>query len=373
MVDAAAALVDERLRPPRQGDGDEGRALLLDAPVANRWPSLLALGGVLFGQQGWWPPVPPDASAVLIGALAGAPRTVAGRPAQRPSRFADAGLTILRAAPGEAPEIWCRCDGGPHGFLSIAAHAHADALSVEVRHGGVDVLADPGTFCYHGDPPWRAYFRSTIAHNTVELAGRSQSGDGGPFLWLRHANAREIDVRDTGDVLSWTAEHDGYLSLDPPARHRRRVRLDQMARTLEITDELTGDGHEVRLAFHLGPEVQAELVPDDSGGGAAVLRWPGLTTPGGARLELPAGLHWSLHRGETDPILGWYAEGLGRRSPSCTLLGYGLSHARTAFVARLEFRDAAKSPEPAGTWADVSLRPSGAQVGETSEIQAEAG
>ena len=50
MVDSAAAQVDERLRPPRQGDSDEGRALLLDAPVANRWPSLLALGEVLFGR-----------------------------------------------------------------------------------------------------------------------------------------------------------------------------------------------------------------------------------------------------------------------------------------------------------------------------------
>src|SRR6185312_3804509 len=94
MTDSGAALVDERLRPPRQGDGDEGRALLLDAPVPNRWPSLLALGGVLFGQLDWWPSAPPEASTALIGALAGAPREVARRPARRPSRFADAGLTI---------------------------------------------------------------------------------------------------------------------------------------------------------------------------------------------------------------------------------------------------------------------------------------
>ena len=49
MVDSGAALLDERLRPPRQGDDDEGRALLLDPPAASRWPSLLALGGALFG------------------------------------------------------------------------------------------------------------------------------------------------------------------------------------------------------------------------------------------------------------------------------------------------------------------------------------
>ena len=54
-------------------------------------------------------------------------------------------MTILRTAPGAVSEIWCRCDGGPHGYLAIAAHAHADALSIEVRSRGIDVLADPGT------------------------------------------------------------------------------------------------------------------------------------------------------------------------------------------------------------------------------------
>ena len=106
--------------------------------------------------------------------------------------------------------------GARMGTSGIAAHAHADAMSVEVRHGGVDVLADPGTYCYHGEPAWRSYFRSTIAHNTIELDGWSQSGDGGPFLWLHHANGREIEVVDTGEVAGWTAEHDGYLSLRPP-------------------------------------------------------------------------------------------------------------------------------------------------------------
>ena len=47
-------------------------------------------------------------------------------------------------------------------LLMLAAyHGHADALSVEVRHEGVDILADPGTYCYHGEPEWRRWFRST--------------------------------------------------------------------------------------------------------------------------------------------------------------------------------------------------------------------
>ena len=166
MADSAAALLDERMRPPRQGDSDEGRALLLDAPTPNSWPSLLALADALVGRLDWWPRPPADAGSAIIGALMPARRQIEGRPAQRPSRFADAGITLLRTT-GEQ-EIWCRCDGGPHGFLSIAAHAHADALSVEVRYAGVDILADPGTYCYHGERAWRSYFRSTIAHNTAE-------------------------------------------------------------------------------------------------------------------------------------------------------------------------------------------------------------
>jgi hypothetical protein len=344
MVDSAAALADERLRPPRQGDSDEGRALLLDAPADSRWPSLLALGQALFGGLGWWPPVTPDAGSTIIGALAGERHDVPDRPAHRPSRFADAGITVLRTADAGLPEIWCRCDGGPHGFLGIAAHAHADALSVEVRHAGVDVLADPGTYCYHGEPAWRSYFRSTIAHNTAELAGQSQSSEGGPFLWLRHAHAREIDVTDDGAAAEWVAEHDGYSSLDPPARHRRSVRLDRAARTIDVVDEIDGGSYDVRLAFHLGPEIQAEL-----DGSSALLRWPA----GAARLELPSELDWSLVKGQTEPILGWYAYGLGRRTPAFTLLGAGRSAPRVPLRARLAFHDKGHESIPLRTGKDT--------------------
>jgi hypothetical protein len=339
MADSAAALVDERLRPPRQGDSDEGRGLLLDAPAANRWPSLLAVADTLVGRLDWWPRPPADVGSVLIGALGGARHDVEGRPDRRPSRFADAGVTLLRTH--EPNEIWCRCDGGPHGFLSIAAHAHADALSVEVRYAGVDILADPGTYCYHGERAWRSYFRSTIAHNTVEIGGRNQSSERGPFMWAHHAQAREVEVIDDGDIARWTAEHDGYASLDPSASHRRSVLLDRASSSIDIIDEI-GGSHDIRLAFHLGPEVQAEL-----DGSCAVLRWPGTPAAGAARLELPYALRWSLHRGETDPILGWYSPGLGRRVPVFILLGCGRCAAGAPLATRLEFTEAATSPKAA--------------------------
>lgn len=58
MADSAAALLDEQLRPPRQGDSDEGRALLLDLPVPNTWPGMLAMADALVDRLDWWPRPP---------------------------------------------------------------------------------------------------------------------------------------------------------------------------------------------------------------------------------------------------------------------------------------------------------------------------
>ena len=262
MLDGVASVLDERSRAPRQGDSDDGRALVLDAPEANRWTCLLASGAAVFGAAPWWPISAPGVTSAALASFAPATPVVTARPSRRRSHFPDAGMTILRTAPGVAPEIWCRCDGGPHGYLAIAAHAHADALSIEVRCGGIDILADPGTYCYHGEAAWRAYFRSTIGHNTLELNGVDQSQSGGPFLWKQKASSEELGValESHNGIQCWSAQHHGYCRLAPPAHHRREVRLDADRKRLEIADRVEGAAqHSSRLSFHLGPTVQADL------------------------------------------------------------------------------------------------------------------
>ncbi len=49
MTDALAAVVDDKLHPPRQGDGDDGYGLVVDGTATPRWASLLATGDALFG------------------------------------------------------------------------------------------------------------------------------------------------------------------------------------------------------------------------------------------------------------------------------------------------------------------------------------
>ena len=259
---------------------------------------------------------------------------------------------LLRSREQDGPQIWCRCDGGPHGFGAIAGHAHADALSIEVRHHGVDILADPGTYCYHGEGEWRQYFRSTSAHNTLALDGTDSSRSGGPFLWTRHATTVTTGC-DTGDqpVQTWSAQHDGYRVLSTPLTHHRQVSLDSPERLLSVVDTVVAEPPSdpttkpttrprkvpaervaVQLTWQLGPLVEAEL-----DGASAVLRWSG----GSAELHLPDALTWTTHRGEQNPIRGWYSPAFGVRVPATVLIGTGTCPDTQRLVTELRFVDQA--------------------------------
>ena len=259
------------------------------------------------------------------------------RAAARPSAFRHAGIVLLRDPEPGPDEIWCRVDCGPHGFLATAAHAHADALSFELRLGGMPILVDAGTYCYHGEGAWRDYFRSTLAHNTLTLNGRDQAVPAGPFLWLTRAEARLVAAKglDEGELAEVEGWHDGYRQC-LGAVHRRYLKLDRRLRALEVVDWIAGGcAVEAQLAFHLHPQISCQLV--DS---TARLSW--LTAEGTreAVLSMPQELVWTAHRGETKPIRGWYSPGFGRKEPTTLLLGNGRLasgqrlHSRLTFVAQ---------------------------------------
>jgi hypothetical protein len=310
MADAMAASLDGVGHCPRYGDSDEGRCLVLDGPGTDRIGMLLGALRLLDGAAPWWPP---PMESVLALALRRAGRSEQPRrPVPRPAVFESAGQALLRSGAGP-DEVWLRCDHGPHGFLSIAAHGHADALSLELRKGGVEVLADPGTYCYHGETVWRDYFRGTISHNTLTVAGVDQAVSGGPFLWLTEPRTT-LDACVAGEDATrqvWRARHDGYRRLKPAVTHWREVALEGGRVSIEDWIEAS-QPVPARLAFHFGPAVSVTLEGD-----AARLVWP----EGGADMALPTGVDWRLHRGETDPPLGWYSPRFAEKVPSWTLTG----------------------------------------------------
>jgi hypothetical protein len=338
MADAWAASLDVGGRPPRQGDTDDAYALLLDPPGRlMRARRLLAEAQTMVGAAPWWPAPPRDFGAALFKEMQRrhpAPIHSPPRPQIRPNSFPDAGLVFLRDLDGRPDELWCRCDHGPHGYLAIAAHAHADALAIELRHAGVDILVDPGTYSYLTKPAVRHYFRSTIAHNTLEIGGQDQALYGGAFLWLDapDAEATAIEGVDSGPVARWQARHDGYAKQSGAPVHERGVTLDRAARRIDIVDRVAGQGKfDVRLAFHLGPAVEARRDGD-----GFMLAWAANGRRYTGRLTLPASLGWQAYRGAADPMLGWYSAAFHEKQPSTSLVGGGSVAAGDLLVTRLQ-------------------------------------
>jgi hypothetical protein len=338
MADAWAASLDVCQRPPRQGDTDDAYALLLDPPGRlRRAVGLLAEAAALIGPAPWWPAIPRDLGSALVKDMRRrhpAPMPSFPRPRHRPNLFHDAGHAFLRDLDSRPDEIWCRCDHGPHGYLAIAGHAHADALAIELRHAGIDVLVDPGTYCYLTDPAARRYFRSTLAHNTLEIGGQGQAAYGGSFLWLDAPKSSLVAAEglDDGPVARWQARHEGYTKkLAGEPVHERVVTLDRVARRVEVTDRVIGQGSfPVRLAFHFGPAVEVR-----ADGEGFALAWRAGDRAYTGRLVVPAALRWQAHRGATDPMLGWYSSAFHERVPSTSLIGGGDVVAGDTLASRL--------------------------------------
>ena len=220
-------------------------------------------------------------------------------------------------------------DCGELGFGAIAAHGHADALSFTLRAFGEDVLVDPGTYDYFTYPEWRRYFRSTRAHNTVEVDGLDQSTMEGPFLWGQRAQARCLAWEPAPDGGRVSGEHDGYCRLPDPVTHRRTLELGGVPPVLTITDRIAAeDLHEVALAFHAAETADVEQV----GPRCFEIRVEG----GTVRLTLDAALSVERLQGSEPPRGGWVSRGYHRRLPATTLVGRARSRGPQTLVCRLE-------------------------------------
>ena len=84
--------------------------------------------------------------------------------------------------------------------------------------------------------------------------------------------------------------------------------------------------HPLRLAFLLGPDVEAG--PVGAPVASSISRGPAPAAAASATLQLPDGLRWETHRGELDPILGWYSPSFGVKQPTTAIVGTGRSAAR---------------------------------------------
>jgi len=344
MLDFLASIMDVSGGVPAIGDADQGVLARLVPASDEPWPgvyrSLLASGAVLFGRPEFRRKAGEldDKTRWLLGDEAAARfEAVDGSQALLPVRrsFPRAGYYILGDELETPGEVRIVADAGALGYLSIAAHGHADALAFTLTVGGRPFLVDSGTFAYHTEQAWRRYFRGTSAHNTVMVDGEDQSLFAGPFLWLQHAEAAVEEFMCLPDLQVLVAHHDGYRRLADPVQHRRSWRYDARSATLAVDDELLCSGtHNAQIFWHFAPECQVVCAD-----GLITAERDGMRV----QLEPPESLAVTLVHGR-DPgpagnggegPLGWVSDGFDLKAPATTVVFAGHIRGDTRFQSRL--------------------------------------
>lgn len=309
---------------PMVGDADDGIVWRLEpGETGDRAATILALGDTIFGDD----PVSETTDTVKWLLDSGARVASATLNGNGPNwRFPDGGYFLFGSHFGEPDEIKGMVDCGPLGYLGIAAHGHADALSVTLSVAGEECLVDPGTFSYWNDVKWRNYFRGTSAHNTVRVDELDQSVSGGRFMWTRKAKSRIDRMPTSPSQFEFEGSHDGYMRLQDPVRHQRRVHYDDRSRMLEVCDRVAGKkDHIVEQYWHFSPAVKVSVE------GVRVL-------VEGKRFRLHAeyvgsDLDVALVSGKEEPPLGWISRAYESKEP-CTSVRVRATSRNVNIVAR---------------------------------------
>lgn len=255
MISFLGAIMDCKGNIPMIGDADEGYVTGLLPDGECPYKSLLATGAILFIRKSLQVMAGKEdlKTRSLLGKNPPAvkKRKAGDRAMRRCRRFRHGGYYILGSSFAESDELFLLVDCGPLGLGSLAAHGHADALSVYLSVGGREFLIDPGTYAYHTNGKWRNYFRGTSAHNTLRVDGEDQSVIGGNFLWTSHARAKVIELFLGGAIETFLGTHDGYLRLSDPVTVERSISYERRNGLIKIEDTVKcGAAHLVEQFWH---------------------------------------------------------------------------------------------------------------------------
>ena len=301
-------LMDTGAKVPAIGDFDDCRAIATtQAPEPKYVASVVAAVSGCLGRPDLAPPAKDPSIRDVI--LASARTSPAQRIGMR--TFMSGGYSVFRGVQ-KAPVV-LTFDHGPIGYLSIAAHGHADTLSIWLSVGNQPVIVDAGTYLYHSNRNVRDLFRDTVVHNTLSLDGVGSSRPSGPFNWASKANASLISAERT-PVSRVVGEHDGYVA-QHGVRHRRTVEFDD-ASQFKIIDELVGAGtnRSVTVSLLLDPACQSTVEPDRTGI---------LVTHNDRqliRIAIAGPLRARVVRGDEEAGLGWLSPSFGVRVPTDQIL-----------------------------------------------------
>jgi len=250
------AMLDSKTgRVPNLGSNDGALVLpLTDCDSLDYRPTVQAVG-ILLDKKKWLPSGPWDALATWLGAV-GAHGTTASvnglcRTKENSKQgtglrpppfmfFPDGGFLVMRHPGGK---MLFRC---PRCFRHRPAHS--DLLHVDLWHGGVNALRDAGTYSYNYKPPWQDYFRSTVAHNTIQFDNHDQMPIFSRFLFGEWPESTlELNVNNAKPSIS-------AAFTDWRGCYHKRI-VEQMPDGYCVTDHISGYQTSAVLRWRMAPEV----------------------------------------------------------------------------------------------------------------------
>ncbi len=306
MIEIVPLMTDVGGNLPRYGDGDEGMVVQLQPINNNRVNWIYQIANQFLNAS-----VPVPQENMLASQVLGFQKSESLEkriPVSGSYAWKDSGIYSLVSSRGSPDELFVLADAGPHGYLSISAHGHSDALSFTLSASGIPFIVDPGTYAYLGNNKWREYFKSTRAHNTLIVDNQEQSESQGPFLWKTKANGfvKEWETYKNGAKL--VAFHDGYKKIG--VIHQRTFELKN--EKLIISDEIQGNGnHKVEIIFHLHPNC---IVSENDNNTIIVSN-----SSKKLKIDFPRSMEIIIESGEKNS--GWYSPKFGVKTIATTITG----------------------------------------------------
>jgi hypothetical protein len=326
-----AAIADDNCLLPKIGDSDDGRAVVLSETDCNPVRSILATSAILFKRNDYKSKAGAfdETSFWMLGhkgkaefdSLKGKTETLS-----TVNKFEEGGYYILNGNGKTKARIIFDC--GPLGFGTIAAHGHADCLSFILNCYDRPYFIDPGAYTYVPDNPYRNYFRSTAAHNTIVIDGCDQSQIAGAFMWTHKAKSftDEWVSNEHFDMVSgW---HNGYRRFPDAVTHRRIIKLDKKDDVVIITDYLEMEScHKVEQYFHLAPQCLVAKVNS--------MAWQ--IANAGKKIEIIADekLRCEVYYGSENLICGWFSNSYDQKVPTNTFVCHGVFRGNQCFTTKI--------------------------------------
>jgi hypothetical protein len=222
----------------------------------------------------------------------------------------DAGFCIMRSD-WTSSARYLFFDAGPFG----GPHGHEDKLNIEVSAFGQSFIVDSGSYTYHRQDPFRTYFVSSAAHNTILVDGLSQvrrwnesnlHPQTQPGLYCCWIQQEAFDYAEATYQEGYghyaLRKPDAYQIVDD-VQHTRRILFVKPDYWL-IVDHLDSLGpHNYQLLFHIHSDLTAKL-----GQAHEVTVGANLNTPQLRLIPITyESLNVNLLKGCEEPIQGWYS------------------------------------------------------------------